>query len=1545
MSDLEHRFSQATKQALALPARLGNAEKLALYALYKQATMGENATAKPGFLNMVALAKWQAWTDLAGTAQDVAKQRYIELVAQLMPPPAIRSAPIEAVADTPAVTTNTLNDVNDSTEGVTLDVCLRQRASRYANKNVFTFLDINAEPVDRLTYLELHNQACAIAASLLARDLRGQRVLLLFEPGLHFAAAFYGCIYAGAVAVPAYPPDPTRFERTLSRLQTIAADATPLVVLTSASILAVAKNLHEFAPDLARLEWMALEQLLMEHNAGELQLPTLEPQDIALIQYTSGSTSTPKGVVVSHQNMLINARMMQNAAKMDQRRTIASWLPLYHDLGLMTGIILPVIAGAGVLLMSPLDFLKRPALWLSAINQYQATDTAVPNFALDLCVQKISHDEYQSWDLRCLQVCLIGAEPVRHASVKRFLQRFEKIGLSPSSLYPGYGLAEAVVGVSCGPVGHLWRTVFVDADALAEQRVLEVEHTDSRALPVVACGTPIEEMQLTIVNPQTGEPLGEAEIGEVWLAGPHVAMGYWQNPAETITTFMAHLASDHQRDWLRTGDFGFIKDSHLYITGRMKDTLIIRGKNYYPQDLEASVEHCHQRVRRGTVIAFSIDDNQTERVVVAAEVDLRLLSSESRRQQSLAEIAMAIRHAINQAHGLSVFAIALLKPRTIDKTSSGKLARQSCRQRYLDNTLDGEYLWQSRGEQLEMPLAATAATAAANRVAHHGVSLMESVRSAPAYARQLLLIEYMENQLAQWAVGTESKEHFADSRFADMGLDSLTTMGLISGIEHQLQVVIPLEQFLSATSVGAFANDILQMIDPDETGASAAKKLPSHNRLTQAIALQQPSIPTPLFCIGGLGGTVQYLSPLADALAPGRPFIVFQAVGIDGAESPLGSVEEMAQRYLQEIKAIQPQGPYVFIGHSFGGMVAYEMARHLAEQGEQIAHLYLIDTTVVKRAEPIADGHGVASESAMALYELLNMLRQLGRKAHNPPGPQDWADGEDALRQRLYQEFNIQGTTLENMLLVYRASFSAMMQYQPVAYSGPVTLFRAEEGFPPATLHPLRRVDTCFGEACLGWKQFCPALTVSTVPGDHFSIVLSPNAVPLAEGILSRLSHTSRLSIGLQQLTSAKYTPTPGRALDISPSRISFDPFHPETIRNPHAIFRQLQDRAPVYCDDSSNWWVTRHADVASGLRDRRFSVDTRKAIADGQDDNIGAIASLAGTWSRRQESLPLSQLFNNFMLMLDPPRHQQLRRLFAPIFQPAMIKRLRADIDRRVDDLITDMRLHPEPDIMRDLALPLPVSVISTMLGTPQQDAFVLQSWAHDIFRGADPMYTPESSQYINAVAQDFMHYMTEHIEKRRSSPAKDDLLGMLLTSNDVQQLTATELAANCILLFAAGFETTSSVIGNSLLALLRNPDQLQLLRQRPELIENAVEEFLRYEGALRVAVRTALDDVEMGGRVIRRGDTVLFVLSAANRDPAVFTDPDKLDITRNAKQHVAFSHGVHYCLGAPLARLEIQSAISSLIRYDLALAAEEISWRDSVVFRNLQKLRIKIT
>ncbi|WP_455827269.1 cytochrome P450 [Pseudomonas graminis] len=1424
-------------------------------------------------------------------------------------------------------------------DSMTLVACLQKHAADSPDDEVFTFLDSNGDCVARLSYLQLHDQACAIAAALQTHGPEGQRVLLLFEPGLAFITAFYGCLYAGAVAVPVYPPDPLRFERTLPRLLTIVADSMAAVLLTSSSILAQARHFTRFAPELAKLQWFAVEEIIESGQTNVRPSPTIAATDIALIQYTSGSTSAPKGVVVSHQNLLINARMIQRVTHMDRDRVIALWVPMYHDLGLMTGVILPVVIGARALLMSPLDFLKRPVLWLSVIDRYKATDTAGPNFALDLCVQKIAHDDYQDWDLSSLKFCLVGAEPVRYASVERFLHRFEAVGLSRQCMFAGYGLAEATVGVSFGSIGAIGQTAFVDVDELARNHVMELDSTHPKATPLVTCGMPLEAVTLAIVNPETCEQVGVDEVGEVWVIGPQVAVGYWQLEVDNARTFKARIGRGDPRDWLRTGDLGFIKDQQLYITGRIKDLLIIRGKNYYPQDIENILELSHPRVRKGAVIVFTIMQDATESLVVAAEVDLRLLSTPVQKQRAFDEITNAMVKAVSKHHGLPLHSVNLLKIRTIDKTSSGKLARQSCKQRYLERRLEVEFVWQkakcSPNERVFLP----------------EMPGKEVSTSTSFPERRHTLINYIESELAAVVSVTQTADSTA-SHLDELGLDSVQTMELMGRIERHLQVEIPVSKIFGARSVEDIADVLLQLVvsnevSPDQRQSSVGLVKSSPVRLTQALTLQALSLPAPIFCVCGLGGMPHYLLPLSNALAHARPLVFFQAVGVDGAESPLGSVEEMAQRYLQEMKAIQPTGPYVLAGHSFGGLVIYEMAQRLTEQGEQVENLLLLDTTLIKNNDLYSTREANASDRTMAMFELAGMLRRFAGKSCDEDWPKNMiALNLDEQASKLEEELGdsgaiLPGSVIDNIIETYLVSFSAMERYRPLPYAGPITLFRAQDIFPEESLHPSRKIGTYFGDPTLGWQGLCPALRVSVVRGDHFTIALAPNATELASAMLGTLNEWTRLEVDLNQLISARFVPTNRRAIEVSRQGVTFDQYHPEVFNNPYPIFRQLREHAPVYRDTAGTWWVTRYTDVSAGLRDKRFSVEPLYVTQPAQISADGVSPTLSAASLRQDETLPASKVYNNFMVLVDPPRHQHLRQFFSPLFEQATIKKWRADIDREVDVLIANMRLRPEPDIVRDLALPLPIRVISKMLGTPQHDAFVLESWANDLFQGGNPVLA-EAVERINTSAQDFMHYIADHLGRRRKSPPKDDVLSFLLERYEGQPLSDDELAANFILLFAAGFETTASVISNSMLALMRHPDQLQLLREHPELMENAVEEFIRYEGAFRLTIRTAREDVEMGDVVIPRGDQVYFVLSAANRDPQMFADPDRLDVTRDAKRHVGFGHGIHYCLGAPLARFEIQSAIAALIRHDLAPVSGAIEWKESIMFRSMKRLPI---
>jgi cytochrome P450 len=588
----------------------------------------------------------------------------------------------------------------------------------------------------------------------------------------------------------------------------------------------------------------------------------------------------------------------------------------------------------------------------------------------------------------------------------------------------------------------------------------------------------------------------------------------------------------------------------------------------------------------------------------------------------------------------------------------------------------------------------------------------------------------------------------------------------------------------------------------------------------------------------------------------------------------------------------------------------------------------------------------------MAMYEIANIARRVSRQDSDRElwlklASMDDVEQQQVLRRTLNVGSSVgEDSALQHVVSVYVASYSAMRRYRPRHYSGATTLFRAQEGFPLESNHPMRRLRIRFADRSMGWARRCPALHVAELEGDHFTMVLDAHADALAEAISGVLKRTTRIGISLEQLPMTRLSGAKERAIEVSPKGVRFDPFHPTMIDDPHPVFRQLREHAPVYQDATSTWWLTRYADISEALRDKRLSVDARHI--EDRDYQLLEIGSdgikpcLTGVWFRQQKELPLARIYNNFMVVLDPPAHHRLRRFFAPLFDPASMSRLKSGIERRVNDLIAEMCLRRDPDVIRDLALPLPVGVISEMMGTPQRDGYLLESWAKDVFLGSNPMLSRDIARRIDTSAQEFERYMGEHIERRRASLPRDDLLGLLLKTSEGQDLSTDELVTNCMLLFVAGVENTSNMIGNASLALLRDPAQALSLREQLELTEGQVDEFLRYEGAVRMIYRVALEDLEIGGKRVQRGEYVALSLSAANRDPEVFTDPDRLDLTRNAKHHLSFSHGIHYCLGAPLLRMELASAIPALFRHDFSLVPGGMQWKPSVISRSLERLRI---
>ena len=545
---------------------------------------------------------------------------------------------------------------------------------------------------DSLTYGELDRRARGIGAWLEAHGARGERVLLLYPAGLDYIAAFFGCLYAGAVAVPAYPP---RLNRPVPRIQAIVADSQAKFALTTSAILHNIEQRFEQSPDLEALSWLNTEQVSPESEA-EWRDPNVNADTLAFLQYTSGSTSQPKGVMLTHGNLMHNLKAIQHGFQIDGNDSGAFWLPSYHDMGLIGGILEPLYIRCASTLMSPVSFLQKPFRWLEAISKYKVTTSGAPNFAYDLCVDKITPEQLDTLDLSAWKLAFCGAEPIRPETLERFARTFEPVGFRAASFYPCFGMAESSLIVSGGDGPSTPRTLTIDRKALERDAVVEVPREDANALTMVNCGKSIVDQKIVIVNPSTLNQCSENEVGEIWVAGPSVAQGYWGLAEETQRTFGAFVADTNEGPFMRTGDLGFLQNDELFITGRLKDLIIIHGSNHYPQDIELTVEASHSALQSSSGAAFSVNENGKEQLVIVQEV------IRAGRQADVNEVASAIRQAVAEKHDLQVFAVALVKPMSVPKTSSGKIQRRATKSAFLEGKLDVVGEWRSSLSQREI---------------------------------------------------------------------------------------------------------------------------------------------------------------------------------------------------------------------------------------------------------------------------------------------------------------------------------------------------------------------------------------------------------------------------------------------------------------------------------------------------------------------------------------------------------------------------------------------------------------------------------------------------------------------------------------------------------------------------------------------------------------------------------------------------------------------------------------------------------------------------
>ncbi|WP_345724687.1 amino acid adenylation domain-containing protein [Herpetosiphon gulosus] len=636
----------------------------------------------------------------------------------------------------------------------TLVDVLRLNALEAPEQQAYRFLNGQFAPED-LSYAELDRRARQLASRLQALNAQGERVLLLNEPGLDYIVSFLGCLYAGAIAVPLYPPKLQQLERHLPRLLAVVANATPRFALVDPQFVSQIERLLAVAPQLQALHWLTCADLA---DPEAWQAPHLDAHSLAFLQYTSGSTGQPKGVMVSHGNLLANLAQIQQRFAHAATSQGVIWLPPYHDMGLIGGILQPLYSRFPVVLMSPVAFLQQPWRWLQAISDYRATSSGGPNFAYELCVRKITPAQRATLDLRSWRVAFNGAEPIRPNVLRQFAETFAEVGFDPAAFYPTYGMAEATLMVSGA---YLPRLNQPEPD-------------------LVSCGTVINDHEVLIVDPVSLAVLPEAAVGEIWLRGPSVAQGYWANVELSKATFAAQ-PFERNEHFLRTGDLGFLRNAELYINGRLNDLIIIRGQNHYAHDLELSVEQAHSALQPQACAAFSLDVAGVEQLVLMQEL------RREQRQHDPAPIVAAIRQTLAQTHGLQAYAIVLLRPGQLPRTSSGKLQRYRCRELFLGGELT--------------PIAQTIVA----RIDHELLE-PQQIKELPIAEQSAAIANYLHHQFSR-QLGFEVDVTLS---IQQLGLDSLAAIEVQYQLEQDLGLVVSFGQLLGQQSLLDLADELAQ---------------------------------------------------------------------------------------------------------------------------------------------------------------------------------------------------------------------------------------------------------------------------------------------------------------------------------------------------------------------------------------------------------------------------------------------------------------------------------------------------------------------------------------------------------------------------------------------------------------------------------------------------------------------------------------------------------------------------------------------------------------
>lgn len=857
----------------------------------------------------------------------------------------------------------------------TLVDVLRYWANAKPNKVAFYYTDGETESDTSITNAELDHAARAVAVTILESNRPGSRGLLLYPPGSpEFVIGFFGCLYAGCVCVPAYPP---RRSRKGARIQGIAQDCQASFAMSTRDTIAQIQKDDSTCQETASMQLIATDAVdrSLAIQFSEVPIP---PSDLAVLQYTSGSTGQPKGVMLTHSNLIRNCEMVSYLFDESSNGIGASWLPTYHDMGLVGGVLSPIYMGVSMAIMSPMSFMQRPVRWLKVISKYHVTTSGGPNFAYQLCVDKVTEDEMQGLDLSSWTLAFNGAEPVRASTLEQFSRKFERVGFAHTSHFPCYGMAETTLIVTGGPRQTPPLIKHFDGRRLDARIVKQVDADSPESRALVGCGPATPNETILIVDTETLKPLPDNSIGEIWIQSPSVGQGYWEKEELSQASFQAKTASG-DGPYLRTGDLGFWSDGQLFVAGRVKDLIIVRGVNRYPQDIEQTVEECHESIFSSAAAAFADDSGPRERLIIAVEVQRSL-------EDDWNPVVQAIRRSITQTHELPPDAVVLVRHGSLPRTSSGKIQRHACLRDFREGNLRVIHQWLSWSddlpEQSPMIAASTVEDHVSGRNRQRGLaSALPHKKTKDPDPETVELVKRAVKSIAQ----ERAKLLDLDTNVVvDLGLDSLERLEISHLLESSVGGRFPDEVLQEIETIREIAEAIethfgKARIRPEVVADNDAEPalrevqpedyqfdlLPEYRRLTQTKGqFELTGLPNPYFTVHqGLTrdtttidgrqlisfASYNYLGMSGDPYVTQAVVDAVQKYGTSVSASRLVSGEKDIHRQLERLIAdwIGVEDSIVFVG---GHSTNETVIGHIVGQQDLILHDALSHNSIVQGA-------------------------------------------------------------------------------------------------------------------------------------------------------------------------------------------------------------------------------------------------------------------------------------------------------------------------------------------------------------------------------------------------------------------------------------------------------------------------------------------------------------------------------------------------------------------------------------------------------------------